>query len=297
MTTPVRAHWSERGAGVVVAVASTAIVLQLAALERKPPVRCPAGLEIVGGRCCGVGQTWSARGCDGKPQSCGPNQSYFTLEDGRAGCVLDDVPVSFAGGQLPPGAADWQVTSSSRAELRVGPFAIDRGEVTQLRYAECVAAGSCDSLPVDGELGLPVAGLTPAQAETFCAFAGGHVPSSAEWRFAAGGPTSRRFPWGSTGLVCRRTSFGLTTGPCSRQGSGPDLVGARPDGNSPEGLVDLAGNVAEWTRDPDGRYQARGGSFRSRVAAELITAGAEMPKSNAAHVGFRCAYATTARTD
>jgi formylglycine-generating enzyme required for sulfatase activity len=52
----------------------------------------------------------------------------------------------------------------------------------------------------------------------------------------------------------------------------------------------LAGNVAEWTRDPRGGYRARGGSFRSRVAAELVTAAVESPPARAAHVGFRCVY-------
>jgi hypothetical protein len=90
--------------------------------------------------------------------------------------------------------------------------------------------------------------------------------------------------------VCRRASFGLVDGPCSGEGSSPDLVGARPDGKTPEGIFDLAGNVAEWTRDPDGRFRARGGSFRSRVAAELVTAAVELSPPHAAYVGFRCAY-------
>jgi formylglycine-generating enzyme required for sulfatase activity len=197
--------------------------------------------------------------------------------------------VAFAGGRLPAGAVDWQVGANG-ANLEVAPFAIDRGEVTLARYAECTRARLCERAPGGNEPGLPVTGLDAAAAERFCAFAKGRLPSSAEWRFAAAGKEGRRFPWGFTGLVCRRASFGLVTGPCGNDATGPDLVGARPDGATPEGVLDLSGNVAEWTRDPDGRYRARGGSYRSRVAAELLTAAVEIPEAGAPHVGFRCAY-------
>ncbi len=287
-----RFQLTDRAAAFVVAVASIAIVVQLAALERRPPVRCPAGLALFAGRCCGAGQTFAERACRGPAQSCGANQLYFIEEDGRAGCALEEGTVRFTGGQLPLGAADWQV-SAAMDSLEVAAFAIDRGEVTVQRWLACAAAGACEAQPADLELGLPVAGVSAARAEAFCRFAGGRLPTSAEWRFAASGREGRRFPWGSTGLVCRRASFGLLTGPCSREGMGPDLAGARPDGATPEGVLDLAGNLAEWTRDPDGRYRVRGGSFRSRVAAELITAAVEVPPPGAAHVGFRCAYAAS----
>jgi formylglycine-generating enzyme required for sulfatase activity len=205
--------------------------------------------------------------------------------------VFEDSKVELAGGRLPAGAADWQrAPGATEADLDVAPFAIDRGEVTASRYAACVRANACASLGVNLEPGLPVTGLDPASAEAFCRYAGGRLPTSAEWRFAASGSEGRRFPWGFTGLVCRRSVFGLVTGPCSTDGAGPDLVGSRPDGQTPEGVFDLSGNVAEWTKDPRGGYRARGGSFRSRVAAELVSAAVESPEPRASHVGFRCAY-------
>jgi hypothetical protein len=52
----------------------------------------------------------------------------------------------------------------------------------------------------------------------------------------------------------------------------------------------MLGNVAEWTREPDGHHVARGGSYRSRVAAELKTWAAEATEAAAPHIGLRCAY-------
>jgi hypothetical protein len=281
-----------RVASGVAATALMAIVIQLALLERAPPVRCPGGLLINAGRCCGNGQSFAGGRCEGRASACGPGQDFVETEGG-SGCLFANAPVAFAGGRLPQGVADWQL-SASPAALEVAPFSLDSGEVSVARYDECVRAGTCPKLATEREIGQPVSGLAPSDAERFCAFAGGRLPSSAEWRFAASGLEGRRFPWGFTGLVCRRAAFGLVQGPCSSEGNGPDLVGARPDGATPEGIVDLAGNVAEWTRDPDGRYRARGGSYHSRVAVELVTAAVENPAQNAAYVGFRCAYAEQA---
>jgi formylglycine-generating enzyme required for sulfatase activity len=280
-----------RVASAIAGIAALSIAVQLAALERTPPVRCPAGLALLGGRCCGSGQTLVSDHCEGAPTSCAQGQVLLEAEGAAPACVFEDTPVAFAGGVLRSGAADWQLRTT--APIEVAPFSMDRGEVTVARFEQCVKARRCERLPYESEPGLPVVALPPERAEQFCRFSGGRLPSSAEWRFAASGAEGRRFPWGFTGLVCRRAAYGLVTGPCSTNGNGPDLVGARPDGRTPEGLVDLAGNVAEWTRDPDGRYRARGGSFRSRVAAELVTAAVEIPSRDARHVGFRCAYDAT----
>lgn len=281
---------AQRVVAAVVALGILAVVVRFAALERTPPQRCPEGLVLSGGRCCGAGQSLAEGRCTGPIRSCGPNQQILDLPGESPACVLRVKRVSLAGGKLPAGVADWQV-GLAPAGLSVEPFFMDRGEVTVRRYDECVVARVCDELPGSKrEPGLPVTRVSSEDAEQFCRFVGGRLPTSAEWRFAASGLEGRRFPWGFTGLVCRRSSFGLVVGPCSDEGSGPDLAGARPAGMTPDGVLDLSGNVAEWTRDPDGGYRARGGSFRSRVAAELVTASVETVMGRADHVGFRCAY-------
>jgi len=279
-------------AGAIASVAAVAIVVWFGLREREPPLTCADGFVRSGARCCGLGQTLVNGRCAGIASGCAAGFQRVG-PDLASACVVIDQRVALSGGVLPRGTADWQARALDR-ELDVEDFSIDRNEVTVARYAACVRAKVCAALPENPEAGLPVVGLAPERAERFCRFAGGRLPTSAEWRFAASGIEGRRFPWGFTGLVCRRAAFGLVAGPCSGEGTGPDLAGARPDGRTPEGVFDLAGNVAEWTRDPNGSYRARGGSFRSRVAAELVTAAVESPAADAQHVGFRCVYDSAA---
>jgi formylglycine-generating enzyme required for sulfatase activity len=163
--------------------------------------------------------------------------------------------------------------------------------VTIARWEHCRVAKRCGALRIPGDLGEPVRGVTPDEADTFCSYAGGRLPTGAEWILAASGAEARRFPWGATGLVCRRAAFGLVTGPCAEQGVSPELAGSRPDGSTPDGVADLAGNVAEWTRERDGSVRARGGSFRTRTAAELKGWSAVGRSGAADDIGFRCAFA------
>ncbi len=196
--------------------------------------------------------------------------------------------VNLSGGELYIGASDWDGENGAERfpRTQVAPFRLDVAEVTLQRFR-----GSQGSAAAR-ELGLPVTNLSPLEAEAFCGSQHGRLPTAAEWVWAAAGAGARRFAWGNSGLVCRRAAFGLVSGPCAdgKQAAGPELVGSRPDGVSPDGVLDLIGNVAEWTREPGGSYSARGGSFRSTSAAELKS-WANMPtREKALHIGFRCAY-------
>jgi formylglycine-generating enzyme len=251
------------------------------------PARCPAGLETQGPRCCGIGQgVTTTSQCAGSATACASDM----LRDDSGACVLPEGRIQITGGTSHFAGADWEGSPEAVHDVSVPDFEIDRAEVSVARFQLCTVAEACPKIADDSEPGRPVRNVSPAEAESFCAFAGGHLSSSEEWLFAAGGNLGRRYPWGSTGLVCRRASFGLVNGPCAHGASGPDLVGARPDGATPEGVLDLAGNVAEWTREPDGSFVARGGSYRSQLAGDLKTWAAEPRQTRAPHVGFRCAY-------
>ena len=212
-------------------------------------------------------------------------------KDENGACLLGEARAELAGGTVHFGSSDWEGAPEGAREVSAKPFALDRAEVTVERFRACASAGKCPKIPDEAEPGRPVRNVSPAEAEGFCAFAGGRLPSSDEWLFAAAGTAARRYPWGNTGLVCRRASFGLANGPCASGAVGPELAGARPDGATPEGILDLAGNVAEWAREADGSYVARGGSFRSELAGELKTTAFEARQTRAPHIGFRCAYA------
>ncbi len=246
------------------------------------PNRCPSGMATQGARCCGGGQTLQANTCSGRASSCSIAQEL----DENGQCVARLGVVRFEGGELFIGAADWDGESGGERfpRTRVAPFRLDVAEVTLARF------GSCDGCSSHaGEPGQPVTGVTPPQAQAFCERRHGRLPTAAEWVWAAAGSAARRFAWGNSGLVCRRAAFGLARGPCA-DGGGPELAGSRPDGASPEGVLDLAGNVAEWTNEADASYAARGGSFRSTSAAELKSWAALGDHDKALHIGFRCAY-------
>ncbi|HET7545645.1 MAG TPA: SUMF1/EgtB/PvdO family nonheme iron enzyme [Polyangiaceae bacterium] len=274
-------------AAAVTALASIALSVRFAQSQRSEPVRCPPGLAIQDARCCGVGQGLTSSGqCSGVASACASEM----VRDDSGMCVLPDARISLDGGVTHLGASDWEGPEQALPEARVQPFALDRAEVTVARFRSCSAARLCPKLPDDSEPGRPVRNLSPSEASAFCAYVGGRLPSADEWLFAAAGSAGRRYPWGNTGLVCRRASFGLVSGPCARSGSGPDLAGARPDGATPEGILDLSGNVAEWTVERDGSFAARGGSYRSELSADLKTWSVEPRKTRAPYVGFRCAY-------
>jgi formylglycine-generating enzyme required for sulfatase activity len=256
--------------------------------QRRPPERCPAGMIAQGERCCGAGQKAVNGACTGRASSCSIAQEL----DEAGHCVARFGVVSFEGGELFIGAADWDGQDGGERfpRTRVAPFRLDVAEVTRERFGAVRVAGAPD------EPGLPISGVSPGEAEAFCRQQRGRLPSAAEWVWAAAGSAARRFPWGNSGLVCRRAAFGLVQGPCASPSAteavapGPDLVGSRPDGASPDGVLDLAGNVAEWTREPGGGYAARGGSFHSTSAAELKSWAVLGDRDKALHIGFRCAY-------
>ena len=265
-------------------------VVRLAAREHTIPARCGAGLVPSETRCCAPGQMVSGRHCVGEPSSC-PEDMHVAAS--RSGCVADSRRAAYRGGRLSLGAEDWQTDGVVEERVMlVAAFSLDTTEVTVERWSHCVQAGACRAID-QTEPGLPVSNLDVKEAERFCRFEGGRLPTSDEWLFAAAGMEERRFPWGSTGLVCRRAVFGVENGPCATGGDA-DIAGSRPDGKTPEGVLDLTGNVAEWTMDRDGHAVARGGSYRSRAALELKSWAVEIPPRQAPYIGFRCAYGSDA---
>ncbi len=277
--------------GVLLPVLTAAAVALIIASrsERGAPARCPPGLVARGARCCGGGQQLRDGRCVGRATTCAASQ---LLLDGR--CTAKTGRVVIEPTELSIEVSDWDLEGHLRSRTaRVERFAIERTEVSNQEWGECVAAQLCRSL---GEVvaELPVVSVSAAEADVYCRFRGGQLPTAEQWLAAAVSAENRRYPWGAFGLVCRRAAFGLVDGPCGRGGTVPDVPGSRPDGATAQGLLDLAGNVAEWTLNvsPSGERQisARGGSFRSTLASELKGLGAVELNEPRDDVGFRCAF-------
>lgn len=262
---------------------------------RRAPERCAPGMRALGARCCPRGQTLVNGQCRGQPQGCPTGLQLATRP--QLGCVASLEPARIEGGRLDLAPNDWEAEGVvERRRVEVASFRLDRTEVTVDAWRRCRAADACAALAPEhpspeppSEPGVPVTNVSAAQAERYCTFVGGRLPTSDELLFAAAGTEGRRFPWGPHGLVCRRAAFGLQDGPCAVGATGPELAGSRPSGSTPAGVLDLVGNVAEWSRRPDGRLGLFGGSFQSKAASQLKSWSREPPRTGP-DVGFRCAY-------
>ncbi len=183
-------------------------------------------------------------------------------------------------------------------------FWIYKTEVTNAQYRKCVEARACTPLH-DAKYyddpdyaDHPVVYVDWHQAKAYSEWAGGRLPTEAEWEKAARGHDGRRYPWGD--------EFDKTKCNTSESGIGKTTsVGKYPAGASPYGALGMAGNVREWTSSlyksypyqaDDGREDmeaggsrvVRGGSWRfiGRIARCAFRLGFG-PDLFGRHVGFR----------
>ncbi|MGE5776242.1 MAG: formylglycine-generating enzyme family protein [Chloroflexota bacterium] len=139
-------------------------------------------------------------------------------------------------------------------DVTIDAFWMDQLEVTNAMYTLCVNAGAC-TMPQSLKSprrpsyfdnpefkDYPVIYVTWGQAETYCEWAGRRLPTEAEWERAGRGDDFRTFPWGEDKADGLRANFNMLVGDTSR-------VGTYPAGASPFGVLDMAGNVAEWVND------------------------------------------------
>lgn len=161
-------------------------------------------------------------------------------------------------------------------EVTVASFWLQQTETTNAQYARCVADGACT--PPANErwndpafADHPVSHVSWAQANTYAAWAGGRLPTEAEWERSCRSDDGRAYPWGNEEPDDSRSNYNNTIGDTTP-------VGSYPAGQSAYGHLDLSGNLWEWTSSleadypydaTDGREDAdradqravRGGSF------------------------------------
>ena len=215
------------------------------------------------------------------------------------------------------GCAEDELPSQS---IELPAFKIDKFEVTNTKYAECVQAGACtppSSLTSETReqyfdapefADFPVLFVSWKQADAYCTWAGKRLPTEAEWEKAARGTTQNAFPWGDEGPNCSLAN--------TRQAAGLENcmddtqpVGSFASGASPFGVLDMAGNVWEWTASrylpnylpgaaeealtggPADLYRVvRGGGWDSAPLNLLVSARSFDPDFHSSNnLGFRCA--------
>ncbi len=202
--------------------------------------------------------------------------------------------------------------------VKLSGFWIDKYEVTNAQYAECVKTGYCvvprdlsshtrtDYYSNTEYADYPVINVDWNQAYYYCTFAGKRLPTEAEWEKAARGDQENIYPWGNDKPGAIYGNYGM-----SIEGD-TTPVSNYPSGISPYGVYNMFGNVWEWTNDkfsktwysesptenPQGPTAAdnydrtiRGISWSYSLTYNEITLRGSLNMYKYANdIGFRCAY-------
>ncbi|MGV8120554.1 MAG: SUMF1/EgtB/PvdO family nonheme iron enzyme [Candidatus Xenobiia bacterium LiM19] len=137
-------------------------------------------------------------------------------------------------------------------------FYICKYQVTNGQFARFVketgykAEGDWKKYVKSGRETHPVGNVTWNDASAYCRWAGGALPTEAQWEKAARGTDGREYPWGDTwdGNRCNCWEGPKVSGMAHiENGRGTVPVGSFPSGVSPCGVHDMAGNVWEWCSD------------------------------------------------
>jgi formylglycine-generating enzyme len=226
------------------------------------------------------------------------------------------------------GSNDWSDTERPAHSVFLNTFRIDKYEVTNAQYAFFLNdvntlennAGNAlvDINDSDLQIGFTENGLSVLDttqtthpivevswygATAFCFWAGGRLPTEAEWEKAARGVDGQHFPWSNEPLAGSLITGWALEGPTAN-------VGTHDIDKSPYGVYDMGGNIAEWVNDwyiqnyyvnspeqnppgPDeGTHRVvRGGATSPYPQDMRVTVRRRYrPNTTGRSIGFRCVY-------
>ena len=200
---------------------------------------CPEGFSCRGTRCEGdVAADWVH--FDETTFSVGCDRGYMSVAGDD--CTMDN--------------------NYPRHDVCLQPFDFGRSEVAVGQYARCVREGGCrppksvtdDQCNWDklGRCAHPMNCVDWHEARAYCKWAGGRLPSEAEWLYAASNGNARwKYPWGNYPTAsCARVHMddGTGTDGCNEGKTAP--ICSKRSGDAPKGICDMLGNVREWVEDP-----------------------------------------------
>lgn len=198
-------------------------------------------------------------------------------------------------------------------EVFLDAYWIDKNEITNKQYSLCVSSGACKEPSNFGSSSrsnyiknsqfadYPVIYVSWFDAKNYCTWAGGRLPTEAEWEKAARGTDGRIYPWGNNAPTSQLANSSLSLDDTTE-------VGSFLKGASPYGILDMVGNVWEWLADwhsdtyykyssrsnPTGPISGdsrslRGGGWSDYDVNYISTSrNANYPNGTSEFGGFRC---------
>ena len=216
-----------------------------------------------------------------------------------------DEDILWAAKQFHSESLDWYRDETPLHEVTLPAFQIDKFPVTVSDY-EIYRDATRKPAPREHDNGRfnhprqPIVGLSWKEARDYCHWAKKRLPTEKEWEKAARGKDGRYYPWGNEPDALNANIRGK--GDVYRY---TNKVGEIPENASPFGVMDLAGNVWEWTEDwykphPENQYDnelygerfkvIKGGSWNSNLdLARSSVRGKALPDQQKNYIGFRCA--------
>jgi len=262
--------------------------------------------------------------------------SVVPAQSTQVGPVVIIIPnewITISPGDFIMGCADadtqCNANESPKHTVTLSGYRIQKYEVTNAQYKKCVDAGVCSApssfssnerISYYGNTtyaNYPVIYVNWNQADTYCGWQGGRLPTEAEWEKAARGqsPNENIYPWGDNAPDCSLANYYDNNSSVYCEGD-TSPVNAYPFGVSGYGAMNMSGNVWEWVQDwfdenyyaaspainPQGSSSGgsrvlRGGSWYGLLTSNFrVSCRSGEAGYLAEGVGFRCAWSAPAVT-